>query len=45
LRRLRPQDRCAGRYTERKKLVALKALAKWLAEKRVYFEFRGDQRL
>jgi integrase len=41
----RPQDRRAGRYTERNKLVALKALAKWLAEKRLYYEHRGDQRL
>ena len=32
----RPKDRRAGRYTERNKLVALKALAKWLAEKRLY---------
>jgi integrase len=41
----RPKDRRAGRYTERNKLVALKALAKWLAEKRLYYEARGDQRL
>src|SRR2546427_3946467 len=26
----RPKDRRAGRYTERNKLIALKALAKWL---------------
>jgi integrase len=38
-------DRRAGRYTERNKLVALKALAKWLAEKRLSYEQRGDQRL
>jgi len=41
----RPKDRRDGRYTERNKLVALKALAKWLAEKRLYYEHRGDQRL
>jgi site-specific recombinase XerD len=41
----RPEDRRAGRYTERNKLVALKALAKWLAEKHLYYEQRGDQRL
>jgi integrase len=41
----RPKDRRAGRYTERNKLVALKAIAKWLAEKRLYYEQRGDQRL
>jgi site-specific recombinase XerD len=41
----RPKDKRAARYTERNKLVALKALAKWLAERHLYFEARGDQRL
>jgi site-specific recombinase XerD len=41
----RPKDKHAPRYTERNKLVALKALAKWLAERHLYFEARGDQRL
>src|SRR5712691_1213659 len=41
----RHKDKHAPRYTERNKLVALKALAKWLAERHLYFEARGDQRL
>jgi site-specific recombinase XerD len=41
----RPTDKRAPRYTERNKMVALKALAKWLAERHLYFEARGDQRL
>src|SRR5438046_1773390 len=39
----RPKDKHAPRYTERNKLVALEALAKWLAERHLYFEARGDQ--
>lgn len=41
----RPKDKYAGRYRERNALIALKALAKWLAEKRLWYESRGDDRL
>lgn len=39
----RPKDKQAGRYRERNALIALKALANWLAEKRLWYEARsGD---
>lgn len=41
----RPADRHSARYTERNKLTALKALSTWLAEQRLWYEARGDQRL
>jgi site-specific recombinase XerD len=37
----RPKDKQAGRYRERNALIALKALANWLAEKRLWHEVRG----
>jgi site-specific recombinase XerD len=41
----RPKDRQAGRYRERNALIALKALANWLAEKRLWYEARAGDRL
>jgi site-specific recombinase XerD len=37
----RPKDKQAGRYRERNALIALKALANWLADKRLWHEARG----
>lgn len=41
----RPRDKHAGRYRERNALVALKALARWLAEKHYWYEARGGEYL
>ena len=45
IQNFRPKDKQAGRYRERNALIALKALANWLAEKRLWYEARGGDYL
>ncbi len=44
-RNFRPANKQAGRYRERNAVIALKALAKWLAHKRLWYETRGGDHL
>ncbi len=44
-RNFRPTNKDAGRYRERNAVIALKSLASWLADKRLWYETRGGDYL